>query len=60
MQQAATLHEIAELRTMLQRLRAQGQARTAPVNDKALLDRFLNLRASIKFRSASVPRPVFV
>ena len=49
MQKTAMLQEISELRTQLQRLRSQGQPRTAEIHDQALLQRFLNLRATVKF-----------
>eukprot|EP00750_Incisomonas_marina_P010252 INCI16257.5.p1 GENE.INCI16257.5~~INCI16257.5.p1 ORF type:complete len:324 (-),score=62.45 INCI16257.5:850-1821(-) len=49
MQQSTMLKEIGELRTQLQHLRASGMPRTAEVHDKDLLQRFLNLRATVKF-----------
>ncbi len=49
LQQTSLLQEISELRTLLQRLRAHGQPRTAEVHDQILVQRFLNLRQAVKF-----------
>lgn len=49
MQKLEALQEINELRAILYRLRSSGHARTEQVHDASLLNRFLALRASIRF-----------
>ncbi len=51
-QKTEALREIEELRGLLQRLRSEGHPRTEELHDTALLNRFLALRASVRFMVA--------